>query len=252
MPRYYSIGLILIFQVCFILPDPVGRAAAAEKPALSEQPGGHAIVTLLEGGVSLLDENGKPVQPVSPGHRCRPGDRIRTGNKARLSLKLQDGTVVRFSEFTTFQLASLSATETPKQRNIQIRLLSGDAWVNNAMPYTGKGTVRIFVSQAVIKTTQSICRLTAFSDHSSIVKVYRGRIEVGRVEPPTPNPKSAGSGGAKREKTAWNHLLKTMYQLHIRSDGTATNPFRFMIKTDENIWVLWNQEQDAKIGTPAD
>ncbi len=211
------------------------------------------MVTLLEGSVTLLDEKGKPVQQISPGYRCRSGDQIRTGNRARLSLKLQDGSVVRFSEFTTFQLASLSATETPKQRNIQIRLMSGDAWVNNAMPYTGKGTVRIFVSQAVIKTTQSICRITAFSDHLSIVKVYQGRIEVGHVEPPVPtNPKSAGSGRAKRKEIAWNHLLKTMYQLHIRSDGSATHPFRFMVKADESRWVLWNQEQDAKIGIPAD
>ncbi len=249
----FGVSLFLISTLMLILiSGPIHRTAAAEKPEATEHPTGEATVILIEGMVSLLDADGKPVQQLSPGVRCRPEDRIRTGPKARLSLKLPDGTYVRFSEFTTCELVSLRATEIPKQRNIQIRLLAGDVWVNAAQPYTGEGAVRILLSKAVIQTSESICRLTAFSDHSALLKVYRGLLEVRHFQAPEFNPATGISQSPMKNNTTWNHLLKTMQQLYIRADGSATNPFRFMTRTDENSWVLWNREQDAKIGTPSE
>ena len=235
--------------VCLVFFDSVFRTAWAENPQSTPERGGEAVVVLVEGMVSLLDDTGKPDRTLSPGHRCRPGDRIRTGNKSRLSLAFQDGTVGRFSELTSFMLM---APERPEKRNIRFQLLSGEAWVNAARPYTGKGAVSLFASEAVMTTTQGILRLTAFSDHSAIVKVYQGRIEVQRFHPPATEPADDTSKGAEARKTGWNHLLKAMQQLYIRSDGSATKPFRFTLKADESKWVQWNQEQDAKIGTSAE
>jgi hypothetical protein len=250
-----STPVVLLLVLCLLIFVPAEGTTGAEKPAPGNQPAGEAVVTLLEGMVSLLDNTGKPIRPLSAGDRCRPGDRFRIGNKARLSLKLSDGTCVRFSDFTTAELISLNVTDAPEQRNLKIKLLAGDAWVNAAMPYTGEGTVTIFVPHAVIDMTQGICRLTVFSDNSSLVKVYRERIQVRHFKAPASGSASNGSnrsGHPKGDKTAWNHLLKTMYQLYIRPDGSATNPFRFMVKSDETEWVLWNQEQDKRIGAPAE
>ena len=134
--------------------------------------------------------------------------------------------------------------------------------MNAAMPYTGEGTVSVFVPHAVMHITQGICRLTVFADTSSLLKIYHGRIEVQYYEATVSEAASAKAASAKAasdrperprsNKTAWHHLVKTMHQLYIRSDGTSTNPFRFMVKPDENEWVLWNREQDKKMGTPAE
>jgi FecR-like protein len=230
-----------IFLIWVLLLDPANRAAAADKPAVTDGPAGEAELTLLEGMASLLDKDGKPARPLVLGDRYRPGDRIRTGNKARISLRFQDGSHIRFSEFTTVELVSLKVTETPKERNIRIQLLSGDVWINATAPYTGKGSLGIIVPKAAVKTTQSISRFTVFSDKATLLKAYQGHLEIRNLKKNTPVPTKKG---------AWIHLVNPMHQLYVRSNGTATNPFRFMIKADENNWVQWNRTQDANIGTP--
>jgi len=244
-------ALSLLMLWCLIFA-PSRMAAGAENPAPADQPAGEAVITLCEEMVTMLDKDGKPIRTLSPGDRCRPGDRFRTGNKARLDVTLPDGTHARFSELTTAEFVWLKATGAPKQRNIQFQLLTGDAWVNAAMPYKGEGTVRIFVPRAVMNIAQGICRLTVFSDHSSLVKVYQGHVEVHYYQAPASGPASEGPDRPKADKTAWTHLLETSHQIYIRPDGTSTNPFRFMVKTDENKWVLWNRKQDKKIGAPAE
>ena len=239
-----------IFLIWVLLLGPAIRAAAADKSAFTDEPVGEAELTLLEGMASLLGKDGKPTRPLAMGDRYRPGDRIRTGNKARLSLRFQDGSHIRFSEFTTFELVSLKATEKPKERNIRIHLLSGDAWVNVTAPYTGKGSLGIIVPKAAVKTTQSISRFTVFSDNATLLKVYQGHLEIRNLQANTADTPSDKSAGSIENKKSWSHLIKSMYQIYVRSNGTATNPFRFMVKADENNWVQWNRARDAKIGTP--
>ena len=247
-PASLAIGIFLIWG---LLLGPSNRPDAADKPAFTDESVGEAELTLLEGMASLLGKDGKPVRPLAMGDRYRPGDRIRTGNKARLSLRFQDGSHIRFSEFTTFELVSLKATETPKERNIRIHLLAGDAWVNVTAPYTGKGSLGIIVPKAIVKTTQSISRFTVFSDNATLLKVYQGHLEIRDLQANTTDTSSSDkSAGPIRKKRSWRHLINPMYQIYVRSNGTATNPFRFMVKADENNWVQWNRAQDAKIGTP--
>jgi len=246
-PALLAIGFFLIWV---LLLGPANRPEAADKPVFTDESVGEAELTLLEGMASLLGKDGKPVHPLAMGDRYRPGDRIRTGNKARLSLRFQDGSHIRFSEFTTFELVSLKAKETPKERNIRIHLLSGDAWVNVTAPYTGKGSLGIIVPKAAVKTTQSISRFTVFSDNATLLKVYQGHLEIRNLQANTTDTPSGKSTGPIKNKKSWSHLINPMYQIYVRSNGTATNPFRFMVKADENNWVQWNQEQDAKIDTP--
>ena len=239
-----------IFLIWVLLLGPAARPEAAEKPAFTDEPVGEAELTLLEGMASLLGKDGKPVRSLAMGDRYRPGDRIRTGNKARLSLRFQDGSHIRFSEFTTFELVSLKAAERPKVRNIRIRLLSGDAWVNVTAPYTGKGSLGIITPKAAAKTTQSISRVIVFSDNATLLKVYQGHLEIRNLQVNTADTPSDKSAGPIKNKKSWSHLINPMYQIYVRSNGTATNPFRFMVKADENNWVQWNRAQDAEIGTP--
>jgi len=239
------------FLIWVLLLGPANRPEAADKPAVADESVGEAELTLLEGMASLLGKDGKPVHPLAMGNRYRPGDRIRTGNKARLSLRFQDGSQIRFSEFTTFELVSLKATERPKERNIRVHLLSGNAWVNVTAPYTGKGSLGIIVPKAAVKTTQSISRLTVFSDNATLLKVYQGHLEIRDLKTNTADTPSDKSAGPIKNKGSWRHLINPMYQIYVRSNGTATNPFRFMLKSDENNWVQWNRAQDQKLADQA-
>ena len=118
-----------ILVICFLLPASTNHAAADPAESTGKQIG-VAELSLIEGMASLLDAKDKPIRTLAKGDRCRPGDRIRTGNKARLTLTFKDGSRIRFSEFATFELVSLEVTESPKARNIRIRILTGNAWVN--------------------------------------------------------------------------------------------------------------------------
>jgi len=206
-----------------------------------------ATLTFLEGMASLVDKNNRAIRSLTLGDVCGRGDRIRTGIKGRFSLKLPDGSRIRCNEFTTIELVSLDVNETTGQRNIKLSLLSGNTWIYAPTIDKGKAVVIVLAPFAVIRADKSIYRLSVNSDKSTLVKVYRGSIDVrntaNKARPKTANPLS-------RKKRIWDHIIKPMHQIHVRSDGTATNPFRFTLKADESRWVQWNREQDEKIGNP--
>jgi|GEM_PF-3005970 hypothetical protein len=244
-PVSRAAGIILTWV---FLMSSVSNPASADKTTVADKPAGEAALTLVEGMASLLDKDGKPIRPLVKGERYGSGDRIRTGNKARLSFRLQDGSRIRFSELTVFEFISLNATERPRERDIRIRLLSGNAWVNASAPYTGKGSLGILVPKAAAKTTQSISRFTVFPDNATLLKVYQGYLEIQNLQPDAADSPSGKSARPLKKKDFWNHLINPMYQIYVRSNGTATNPFRFMVKADEDDWIQWNRAQDAKIG----
>jgi hypothetical protein len=42
----------------------------------------------------------------------------------------------------------------------------------------------------------------------------------------------------------WTYIVRSLQQINIRPDGSATKPFRFDIAADLNDWVKWNQERN--------
>jgi len=44
----------------------------------------------------------------------------------------------------------------------------------------------------------------------------------------------------------WTYIVKSMQQIIILPDGTATKPMPFLAGEDLNDWVRWNQERDQK------
>ena len=242
--RFNTRRILFIFLLFLLVPHSM---EAEEKSIPYNATESQATLTFLEGMASLVDKNNRAIRSLTLGDVCGRGDRIRTGIKGRFSLKLPDGSHIRCDEFTTIELVSLDVDEKTGQRNIKISLLSGNTWIHAPKAYKGKEGVTVLTAFAVVRADKSIYRLSVNSDKSTLVKVYWGRIDVRNTENKT-RPKTANPLSMKNK--IWDHVIKPMHQIHVRSDGTATNPFRFTLKADESRWVQWNREQDEKIGNP--
>jgi hypothetical protein len=45
----------------------------------------------------------------------------------------------------------------------------------------------------------------------------------------------------------WTFIVKTMNQVTIKPDGSASEPAPFSAEEDASQWVLWNQALDKKV-----
>ncbi len=222
-------AVVLILIVFFCLPIH----AEPEKKSSNE-----VMPVLTEGMVTRVDREGKTV-PVAPGDRLRPSDRVRTGMKARAALELSGAVHLRLDELSEVRFDGM-----PEGR-LWIMVANGEVWVNASAVPEGFGGLNIRMPLASIRMNGGICRLTVFSDGSSRVKVYCGTVEI--LKPETgANPVNAA--GPAQRKGSWSHILNSMQQIHVRPDGTATNPFQLMKKVDETPWVDWNRSLDERLG----
>ncbi|RJQ56041.1 MAG: hypothetical protein C4530_15215 [Desulfobacteraceae bacterium] len=227
-------AVVLVLIVFFCLPIHAGP----EKKSSNE-----IMPVLTEGMVTRIDREGKTV-PVAPGDRFRPSGRVRTGMKARAALELSASVHLRLDALSEVRFDGMPEGDGPEGR-LWIMVLNGEVWVNASAVPEGFGGLNIRMPFASIRMNGGICRLTVFSDGSSRVKVYSGPVEI--LKPETgANP--ANAAGSAQGKGSWSHILNSMQQIHVRPDGTATNPFQLMKKVDETPWVEWNRSMDERLG----
>ncbi len=180
-----------------------------------------------EGKAFFVTQDLKSKRPLALHDYGAKGDRIVTDKNARIAFQLPDGSHVRFDEETTFELVSILFNEKEGLGNTEIRLISGKIWVSMPRGIRHNVKATVLAPSAVVTAGESVFRVSVYPDHSAIIKVYVGRIAI-------------------RNKT-WDHLIGSMHQIFVRSNGTATNPFRFIIKADRSSWVQWNQTLDEKM-----
>lgn len=218
---------------------------------------GTAAVTTLTGKALVTRAGAAKPEKLATGVMLAAGDRVTTGTGARLELKLPDGSYLRFDERTTFKLVSMVGSRKQDRRNIRVSMVVGKTWARVAKLFGKKrGGFSISTQTAVAGVRGTTFRMNVAQDNSAVLKVYGGEVEVRK--------KSADASGAKAAPPVltkpvpvkgphpismeeWVYVVKSLQQININPDGTATKPFRFDIKADLNEWVRWNQMRDSEV-----
>ncbi len=250
-----SIVTILLLLLVF-----APYSAQAENKALEiEIKGDTAEVTLLEGKAELIKKGMIKAQPLTREDYVAHRDRISTKKGSRIELKLPDNSLIRFDELTTFEIVSVEFDKKTKQRNINVNMVLGKTWANVSKIFGQRGRFAVSTKTAVAGVRGTIYRVNVEKDNSVLVKVYWGEVGVSSAprkeaaEGPVPIMKPtkvlgphpvAGPHPVSMEE--WTYIVKSMQQIIVRPDGTATKPMPFLASEDLNDWVRWNQERDNK------
>jgi hypothetical protein len=249
-----AIPLFFLFVILFPF-----TAQAENKAVEIEIKGDMAEVTLIEGTAELIKKGMIKVQPLMLGDYIAHGDRITTKKGSRIELKLPDNSLIRFDEFTTFEIVCVEFDKKAKQRNINVSMVLGKTWANVSKIFGQRGRFAVSTKTAIAGVRGTIYRVNVEKDNSVLVKVYWG--EVGVSSAPKPDTASqpqqimkptkvlgphpvAGPHAVSMEE--WTYIVKSMQQIIVLPDGTPTKPMPFLAIEDINDWVRWNQERDKK------
>lgn len=250
-----SIVTILLLLLVFTPYSTQAKNKAVE----IEIKGDTAEVTLLEGKAELIKKGMIKAQPLTRGDYVAHGDQISTKKGSRIELKLPDNSLIRFDELTTFDIVSVEFDKKTKQRDINVSMVLGKTWANVSKIFGQKGRFAVSTKTAVAGVRGTIYRVNVEEDNSVLVKVYWG--EVGVSSAPKPDTASQSQQIMKPTKVLgphpvagphpvsmeeWTYIVKSMQQIIVQPDGTATKPMLFLASEDLNDWVRWNQERDKK------
>jgi hypothetical protein len=256
------INLIFFFMTIsfFLLLNP--EYATAKKNIVTiEMDEGKARITLLKGAAYLTRKGMKKNHPLKTNNFLMQGDHIHTDENTRIEIRLPDKSYIRFGEKTKFILESVSLNRKKKTRDISVKMILGKVWAKASKLFSGRGRFAISTRTAVAGVRGTVYRMNVNEDNSAVVKVYYGEVIVSSKEKlkeqtsgpykiQGPKPVSGphpipGPHAVTREE--WTHIVRSMQQIMIKPDGTASKPFRFSRTADEDEWVQWNRKRDEKI-----
>ena len=251
-----TIILILVFFAAVY-----STAYGAKKPVRVDIGGDKAKATYIRGEVHKTENDLPTGAPIAVGDPLFQGSRFSTGEDARIELRLPDDSFLRFDEKTAFELTAVEYDPGRKKRSVNIRMILGKTWANVSKMVGKGGRFEVTTRTAVAGVRGTVYRVNVQEADTVIVKVYWGEILLkskpagtgGALPPPKlskptrvlgPQP-IAGPKPVSMEE--WTYIVKSMQQIIVRPDGTATKPFRFSPQDDLNDWVRWNKERDEAV-----
>jgi len=218
---------------------------------------GEAKVTVLEGMAQAFCPAQKKIIYLKIEDILKAGCEVSTGEKSRLELTLPDNSIIRFAENTKFKLLQAHVDDTG--RDVEISVTMGKIWSNVRKFLGGKGRFEVSCENAVAGVRGTIYGMDVEADKSAVVKVYDGEVSVAGVKK-SPNHLSPIVSGAPKTVSGpkviagpkpvsleeWVYIVKSMQQIHIKSDGKAEEPKAFTKEEDRDSWVDWNKARDNR------
>jgi len=250
--RSVSVGLLLTFLGLLA----IGWAWAGEEKIQASS----ASVSYLRGRATAQRASAPAWEPVSVKMVLREGDRVRTLEGARLELTLEDRSVVRFGESSTFILVQMGKDPSARVSHSRIALLLGKIWANVSKLIAPPSTFEIQTQTAIAGTRSTIYRLSVFADRSTMIKVYEGSIRIipapkempppGEVSAPQeiPGPVEVPPPAHEVTMEEWIEIIiGAREQISISPQGIPGQRERILSEAGEEEWVAWNQARDGVV-----
>jgi len=183
---------------------------------------------------------------------------VRTLPDSFAEISLTRGTVIRLAPKTTVNMVKLYEESKDKVvTNIQVE--SGEVWgnVNKQNEDDVFNVDSTSVSSSIVGT---IFRINSADDGSTMVKVYKGNVEVSSnvkkkdTTAPNTNEPSEVNGPTEvegpKEVTLeqWTVIVREMMQVKIDKNGNIVrmDPIDPKAAEEQNAWAKWNQQRDAQ------
>ncbi len=258
-----KIYIVLFFLIIpFSLLYPLESGVTKEDIITIGMDDGNAKITLLQGEAYLTRKGITKDDSLKIHDLLQQGDKIQTSGNSRIEILLPDNSYIRFGENTQFILESASLNSRKKIRDISVKMFFGRVWAKASKLFAGKGRFAISTRTAVAGVRGTVYRMNVNEDNSAVVKVYYGEVlvssstekstkqESGPHSIQGPKPVSGPHpipGPHAVSLKEWTHIVRSMQQIIIKPDGTASKPFQFSPEADEDEWVQWNKRRDEKI-----
>lgn len=250
---------LLTFMI-FFLQAGEGTGQTAQKPAETAQ----AEVSFLQGKADGLLKGETAWRSLRVGSFLSPEEEVRTGDRSRIEIRLPDRSIVRFDQRSTFKLRSIFFDVQDGSREVKVEVPVGKAWANVRKAFGPKKIFEMASANAVAGVRDTIWRMNADPDRSTLIRVYEGTVEVySPFAKPEYKPEEGGFK-APREvqgpqevsrpyeeitKEQWEQIVLTqMMQLLVPAVGRPERPTAFGAEEDRTEeWVRWNQQRDREI-----
>jgi hypothetical protein len=208
-------------------------------------------VTFPVGDVSVQRKNpGTAWEKVKLGSLIYSGDKLKTAKESRCEVMLNDGSIIRIGESTTFEFTQAVVTE--KSKNAQSKLGAGKVWANITKLAGKDEQFKVNAPSAVIAIRGTVFNAEVGSDSSTTTAVYEGEVEVGwkpgAVKGPVWPPRPV-EGPKQITMKEWFEIVKAQQKISVKPDGTySKSDFDPAKEEADNEWVKWNKERDRALG----
>ncbi|MFA5180202.1 MAG: FecR family protein [Syntrophales bacterium] len=244
--------IFLLFFLALIWISPVD--AQAKRSSRVNIDKGEARIGFLNGTVRVLPKGTQAWRDLSMKDNLRGGDEVNVGRKSRLELILPDQSRLRFADETRFTIFQAGEGKT---QDVKVHLAVGRTWANVSKSLGIKRKFEISSDNAVAGVRGTVYRMNVNQDASALVRVYDGEIAVSGATKPLEAPKAIGpptkvagpkkiAGPTKVTMEEWTVIIRSMQQISIGPDGSASKPREFTEQEDRDEWVDWNKARDAE------
>jgi hypothetical protein len=244
------IFLLLTLALICISPGDV-QAKKALKVNIDK---GEARIGYLDGNIRVLPKGAQASRALSMRDTLKGGDEVTIGSKSRLEIILPDQSRLRFADDTRFMILQAGEASAP---DVKVHLAVGRTWANVSKSLGIKRKFEISSDNAVAGVRGTVYRMNVDKDASALVRVYDGEIAVSGATKVPEAPKAIGpptkiagpkkiAGPTKVTMEEWTVIIRSMQQITIGPDGTASKPREFTEQEDRDEWVDWNKTRDAE------
>jgi len=202
-------------------------AALGPPPAVAQPADLPATVSTLVGAAELLPPGATAWVPASLRAEVDVGGSVRMAGAGRTALRTPSGHSLRIGSFTQIQVvgAAPGGVDGP----LRVKFVAGRLWVAVAPVAGPRPRVAVEAGPATVSVRGSGVSLRMERDGSVLVRVYHGAALCAGAAP----------------GNAWERPLKGGEELVVPAAGPP-GPTRALTREhEEQIWVRWNEEQDA-------
>jgi len=210
-----------------------------------------------EGDVTIRRVNGKNWIAAKFKMDVLKGDQIRTAAESRCEVKLNEGSIIRIGENSTFDFAESNLSKYARQ--VDANLKRGKIWANVTKSARAGSKFEVKSPTAVCAIRGTIYRMEA--DSTTRVAVYDGQVDVGPTNdlrqqlqqqqrplgPPVQIPGPTQIPGPYQVSLEqWVQLVQG-YQLEVRNNGRYAKTQIDSTKEARSDWIQWNKERDRML-----